>query len=89
MLQAFRVFVILALKKIISKTNVGDLNYKSRIWFLSDRLSPADMVLIAGKPLTGHLFSQIPQPMHLFRSTKGSCTFICLPSAAETTAFSR
>jgi len=41
----------------------------SRIWFLGERVSPAEMVRMAGRPWTGHLYSQMPQPTHSLRST--------------------
>ena len=41
----------------------------SSIWFLRERDSPAAITLIAGRPLTGHLFSHMPHPTHFFRST--------------------
>ncbi len=41
----------------------------SRIWLLGERLSPEAITRMAGVPLTGHLFSQIPQPTHCRRFT--------------------
>jgi hypothetical protein len=41
----------------------------SNIWFLGERLSPEAITLMAGVPLTGHLFSQIPHPTHCRRFT--------------------
>ena len=53
----------------------------SSIRFSGERDSPADITRMAGLPLTGHLFSQIPHPTQRFRSTKGSLTFTFFPSA--------
>jgi hypothetical protein len=41
----------------------------SNIWFLGERLSPEAITRMAGVPLTGHLFSQIPHPTHCRRFT--------------------
>jgi len=41
----------------------------SSIWLLVDRVSPTELTRIAGRSSTGHLFSQMPQPMHSPGST--------------------
>jgi hypothetical protein len=61
----------------------GDDPY-SMIWFLVERDSPAEMTRMAGLPLTGHLFSQIPQPVQRFKSTWGNFTFNCFPPGPST-----
>ena len=39
--------------------------HDSRIWFFKNLDFPGLMVLMAGRLLTGHLFSQIPQPTQI------------------------
>ncbi len=58
--------------------------HNSKIWFFKDLDSPALMVLMAGRLLTGHLFSQIPQPMHCLRFTKGNWTANFFPLGPDT-----
>jgi len=41
----------------------------SKIWFLGERVSPEAITRMAGVPLTGHLFWQMPHPTHCFRFT--------------------
>jgi len=67
--------------------DILELIRSRRSWFLSERLSPTLVTNIAGSSTTGHLLSQIPQPIQSSVSMTGATGVFTVPSGSLTSVF--